>query len=318
MSIRIVPQEQLTLRPGTSSPGQITPLFFPHLKVLYIRRVARLRQLAKANPLADYLNFIAKVVQAQQHALQHNPLTLALTQTLIDARTQGKPPLDVADYPRSEHWHHLLRVIMAELCHDVPTPVRCVVANLQKATSIEWESMATALLAGQYAKVASDKALFIWAALSLYWVQMAAQLPGQGQAEYGEQRQFCPVCGSMPVASIIHSGEHQGLRYLHCHLCESEWHMVRVKCSNCEESRDLNYWSLQDEKAAVKAESCYHCGTYLKILYQAQAPYVDVVADDLATLILDAKMEEAGFGRSSINPFLFPKPLYPVRASLAT
>ena len=33
---------------------------------------------------------------------------------------------------------------------------------------------------------------------------------------------------------------------------------------------------------------------------------VDTVADDLATLILDSRMEEEGFARSSINPFLFP------------
>jgi FdhE protein len=58
---------------------------------------------------------------------------------------------------------------------------------------------------------------------------------------------------------------HSGLRYLHCNLCETEWHVVRVKCSNCEQSRDLHYWSLDNEQAAVKAESCGDCGTYLKI-----------------------------------------------------
>ena len=30
------------------------------------------------------------------------------------------------------------------------------------------------------------------------------------------------------------------------------------------------------------------------------------VADDLASLVLDARMEQEGFARSSINPFLFP------------
>ncbi|VTP83406.1 formate dehydrogenase accessory protein FdhE [Leclercia adecarboxylata] len=56
----------------------------------------------------------------------------------------------------------------------------------------------------------------------------------------------------------------------------------------------------------MKAESCGDCGTYLKILYQEKDPKVEAVADDLATLILDAKMEQEGFARSSINPFLFP------------
>lgn len=135
---------------------------------------------------------------------------------------------------------------------------------------------------------------------------MASQIPGKARAEYGEHRQFCPVCGSIPVSSVVHLGTVNGLRYLHCNLCESEWHVVRVKCSNCEQTGDLNYWSLESEQAAVKAESCGDCGTYLKILYQEKDPKVEAVADDLASLILDAKMEEEGFARNSINPFLFP------------
>lgn len=105
---------------------------------------------------------------------------------------------------------------------------------------------------------------------------------------------------------MIQIGTTQGLRYLHCGLCETEWHVVRIKCTNCEQTRDLNYWSLESEQAAVKAESCGDCGSYLKILSQEKDAKVDTVADDLATLILDARMEEEGFARSSINPFLFP------------
>lgn len=92
----------------------------------------------------------------------------------------------------------------------------------------------------------------------------------------------------MPVSSMVQIGTTQGLRYLHCNLCETEWHVVRVKCSNCEQSRDLHYWSLENEQAAVKAESCGDCGTYLKILYQEKDPKVEAVADDLASLVLDA------------------------------
>lgn len=87
----------------------------------------------------------------------------------------------------------------------------------------------------------------------------------------------------MPVSSIVQIGTTQGLRYLHCNLCETEWHVVRVKCSNCEQSRDLHYWSLDNEQAAVKAESCGDCGTYLKIMYQEKDPKVEAVADDLAS-----------------------------------
>ncbi|MBS6209517.1 MAG: formate dehydrogenase accessory protein FdhE, partial [Proteus hauseri] len=126
------------------------------------------------------------------------------------------------------------------------------------------------------------------------------------KTEYGENRQFCPVCNSMPVASMVQIGTTQGLRYLHCNLCETQWHVVRIKCTNCELTGKLNYWSLDSENAPVKAESCGDCGSYLKILYQEKDANVDAVADDLASIVLDAKMEEEGFARSSINPFLFP------------
>ncbi len=33
---------------------------------------------------------------------------------------------------------------------------------------------------------------------------------------------------------------------------------------------------------------------------------MEAVADDLASLVLDARMEQEGFARSSINPFMFP------------
>ena len=68
--------------------------------------------------------------------------------------------------------------------------------------------MASALFASDFASVSSDKAPFIWAALSLYWAQMASLIPGKARAEYGEQRHIarCVVqcrspawCKSVPL-----------------------------------------------------------------------------------------------------------------------
>ncbi|WON77006.1 formate dehydrogenase accessory protein FdhE [Serratia sp. UGAL515B_01] len=307
MSIRIVPKEQLGARSEKSTTAEtIPPLLFANLKSLYIRRAERLRKLATDHPLGDYLNFAASIAQAQNNACHDNPLVLDLGVVLSQSAASGKPPLDASVYPRSEHWRKLLASLIAELRPQAPEHVLAVLDNLEKSSEHELELMASALLNGEFAKVGSDKAPFLWAALSLYWAQMASQVPGKARAEYGEHRQFCPVCGSMPVSSTVHIGTVSGLRYLHCNLCESEWHVVRIKCSNCEQTRDLNYWSLESEQAAVKAESCGDCGTYLKILYQEKDPQVEAVADDLASLILDAKMEDEGFARSSINPFLFP------------
>ena len=127
--------------------------------------------------------------------------------------------------------------------------------------------MASALFASDFSLVSSDKAPFIWAALSLYWAQMASLIPAKPAPNTAKRASSvrCVVqCQSPAWYRLV---RHR-LRYLHCNLCETEWHVVRVKCSNCEQTRDLNYWSLENEDAAVKAESCGDCGTYLKILYQ--------------------------------------------------
>ncbi|MCL6324108.1 formate dehydrogenase accessory protein FdhE [Pectobacterium polaris] len=305
MSIRIVPQEQLEQNEKSMPEGNIPPLLFANLKSLYSSRAERLRQLAEAHPLGDYLTFAAGVVEAQQKVLHDHPLKLDLSDVL--KQSGERPPLDIAVFPRDAHWHTLLRALIEELKPDASGQVLSTLENLEKASEQELEEQATALLQHEFRAESNDKAPFIWAALSLFWAQMASQLPGKARAVPGEHRQFCPVCGSIPVSGVVQLGTSSGLRYLHCNLCESEWHMVRVKCSNCEESSELNYWSLDSENSAIKAESCGHCGTYLKLLYQEKDHRVEAVADDLASLVLDVKMEEEGFSRSSINPFLFPE-----------
>ncbi|KTR99699.1 formate dehydrogenase accessory protein FdhE [Pantoea dispersa] len=306
MSIRIIPQEQLE-KSEKNTAEQVPPLLFPRLKNLYSRRAARLRDLAAKNPLGDYLRFAAVIAQAQEIVLYDHPLQIDLHQRLAESAQQGKPPLDIHTYPRDVHWQRLLHSLIAELKPEMSGQALAVLENLEKASSTELETLASALLEGEFAQVSSDKAPFIWAALSIYWAQMAAMIPGKARAEYGEHRQFCPVCASVPVASVVHMDVgQQGLRYLHCNLCESEWYVVRSKCSNCEQTRDLHYWSLDSEQAAVKAESCGDCGTYLKLLYQEKDPALEAVADDLASLVLDARMEQEGFARSSLNPFMFP------------
>lgn len=306
MTIRIIPQSELE-RSDMPTAEMIPPLLFPRLKNLYSRRAARLRQLAEKNPLGDYLRFAAVIAQAQEIILYDHPLQMNLHTRLVEADRLGKPPLDVHSLPRDAHWQRLLHSLIAELKPEMSGQALAVLENLEKASFTELEAMASSLLAHDFTQVSSDKSPFIWAALSVYWAQMATLIPGKARVESGEQRQFCPVCASVPVSSVIHMATQQeGLRYLHCNLCESEWYVAQARCSNCEQTRDLHYWSLDAGRATVKAESCGDCGTYLKMLYQEKNPAVEPVADDLASLVLDARMEQEGFARSSLNPFLFP------------
>jgi len=301
MAIRIIPEEQLASWP-LDAVSAIRPLLAADLPRLYRQRADRLRQRAADHPFADYLNFVAGVVDAQLRVLQAMPLDRDLRPPTTDAVT---PPLAAARLPRAPYWRQVLRRLIEELRPTASPTVSRVLDSLAAAGDEALEQQAQALLAGDVAAVGSDRAVFIWTALSLYWAQLAGRIQGQARAD-GGQRQCCPVCGGAPVASIIKGiGNVPGLRYLHCSLCESEWHMVRAICSNCEQTDDLVYWSLDERESAVKAESCGHCASYLKIVFQDRDAAAECVADDLASIMLDARLEEQGLSRSGISPFLF-------------
>ena len=144
----------------------------------------------------------------------------------------------------------------------------------------------------------------IGAALQVHWVHLARQLD-PAQVARPEHPNLCPVCGAHPVSSVVRiGGAESGPRYLHCALCSSEWHVVRAKCSNCDNTRGIAYYHLEGGNRIVDAESCPECKTYLKTVHQDRDPLADPVADDLASLTLDLLMDETGYAKSGINWYL--------------
>ncbi|MDR0250479.1 MAG: formate dehydrogenase accessory protein FdhE [Burkholderiales bacterium] len=284
--------------------GSIAPLFLPNPVTLYEMRARRLCALAEDQPsLRDYLSFAAQVVMVQQTLSRHdNDAPMPTTTLHVDWVT---PPLSMARLLQDAFWQESLTTLMAALLSHVPPPVQTVLGRLKKFDTVQRTAAARALLDNDTSLTGSDGAPFFWAALSLTAMQRVARSKIVVDEKSGAERHLCPLCGNAPVASVVHQ---DGLRYLHCRLCESEWHVVRALCSNCDSGRDIDYWSLEKQFPAIKAESCGDCRGYLKILYQKNDKDIDAVADDLASLALDARLEDEGFSRSSINPFLFPSP----------
>lgn len=298
-SIKLAPVQE-----PTGGVKHITPLLLPRLSQHYQARTQRLVQLAEDHAMGDYLRFTAGIAAAQQRVLEELPLPDSANARL--ELVEGQAPLACTQLHRDPYWLQVLNLLIEQLRPTATPEAQAVLDELQGSSALQLEQLADSLLAGDFAEVGSGRALFLWSALSLYWTQLAARLPLEASAELGEQRQFCPVCAASPSASVVLGGDQSGLRYLHCGLCESRWHMVRVKCSNCEEGDKLDYWSLETTDAPLKAESCSHCKSYLKILYLDRANHQEVFADDLASLALDAEVEREGFARSGFNPLLFP------------
>lgn len=294
------------IQPGQleAPAGEIPFLRLPARDSFFTDRAERFRQLAREHKMGEFLAFMARIADAQHAALQHFPqIPLPEASELARSREHGMPPLAARSWKRHAGWRSALREITAATASDAPALAQETISRILKMTDDELEKLADAVLDG-HAEFDLAAAPFIAAALQVYWVHMTTTL---GNAAFGrtDMPNLCPVCASAPVASIVRIGSEHGLRYLHCSLCGTEWHMVRTKCSNCESTKGIAYYAIEGDKGAVKAEACEECGSYLKILYLDKDPHLDPTADDLASLALDILLDESGVQRSGPNLFLF-------------
>jgi FdhE protein len=282
----------------------------PDRASMFATRAARLRQLASDSPVADYLLLMAQLVDAQQRALKDCAAPEASEDRVALAQAHGMPPLQAIGWPRDPMWRNILAQLVDEVARgkNVPAEAIEVCAALRRAVDEDPESLedlAEAVLAEQDQGVDSAAAPFVMAALQVYWTDLASRFDDK-QLPVVSPFGVCPVCASLPVASVVRvGGQFEGYRYLCCSLCATQWHMVRVKCTHCEDVESVAYQAIDGRSPAIKAETCDHCHTYRKIFYQDKDLHVEPVADDLASLMLDVLVGEAGYSRASGNPLLW-------------
>lgn len=304
---------QRILEPGqieAFAQGSLPRLRLPNRERVFATRAARLRQQSESgavgHAIGDYLRLMAHLAEAQQTALTNIQSTPPSAEQIAKAQEFRMPLIAANGWPREEHW----RQALVSLCNalaalpEVAEPARAVCDRLRGFEPEQLEAQADSLLAGQTEAVDIAAAPFLMAALQVYWVDMASRLRS-GDVHDLDVPGVCPVCGTLPVASVVRADpKSQGFRYLHCALCASEWHMVRVKCSHCYTTKGITYQSIENGPPGIRAECCDTCQTYRKILYQEQDGNIEPVADDLASLALDLLLSEAGYHRASANPLL--------------
>jgi len=282
----------------------------PERASVFTSRAGRLRQLAQDSPVGDYLSLMAHLADAQQRALAGCAAPMADDARIAQAQAHGMPPLQAVGWARDPLWRRVLADLLTDVgrAQGVPVEALEVCAELHKALQAEpqvLEELADALLAEQDVGADSAAAPFVMAALQVYWTDLACRfdpLKLPVVSPFG----VCPMCGALPVASVLRiGGQYEGYRYLCCGLCATEWHLVRVTCSHCEETEGIHYHHIDGQSESIKAESCDKCHTYRKIFYQEKDPMVEPVADDLASIALDVLMGEEGYVRASGNPLLW-------------
>lgn len=294
------------LQPGQieAAAGSIPELRLPPADV-FLARARRLEQLAAQHALGDYLRFVARLAHAQHDRLTAAPITgLPDAARLAQCREYGMPPLAPAGLARPPGWQATARRLAHALLPALPAAGQAALQPAADATDAWLDAQAGYLFDGDHAALDLAAAPLIGAALQVHWSGLARQLDPAAVAR-PELPSLCPVCGSHPVSSIVRiGGAGNGLRYLHCSLCASEWHVVRAKCSNCDNTRGIDYYHVEGGDETVHAESCPACRSYLKLMRQDRDALADPVADDLATLALDWLMDERGQSKSGLNWYL--------------
>jgi FdhE protein len=288
--------------------GVIPFLFLPRGEDLFAKRAHRFQALAENHVLGDYLRLMGQLAQAQQNAMDDfSTLSHPAPAYLEQCCRQRMPPLGVLGWQREPAWRAGLQRILAEMSEaQTPANTSEAMAHLGRTGVDDLEMFASSLLNHDLAAVPAVMAPFVAAALQVYWTSMTAALQGWNLPRL-ESANLCPVCGSPPVAGVVQSGGTvNGLRYLCCSLCSSQWHMVRGICSNCDATKGITYFGIEGQTGPVTAESCNGCRTYLKIIKLEKDLQADPLSDDLAMLALDLLMDQAGRNRHGANLLFHP------------
>ena len=298
------------LEPGQipQASGDAPRVLAPDAQDVFAHRARRFAQLADGHPLGDYLRFMGRLAQAQQKALDAMPaVPVPDDAAKSQSRQHGMPLVPAQSWKRDPAWRTALRAILAEVGPAASETAAATLKAIGTLDDAALDGLAERVLRTELYGEQADKLTFVAAALQVYWTKLAAQL-GSAALQPLDVPGVCPCCGALPSVSVIGaSPEVPGLRYLHCSLCNSEWHMTRAQCTACDAGESaVAYQHIEGDKGLVQAETCDVCKSYLKLVRRDKDAAVDPVADDLATLALDILVDESGFSRSGPNLLLVP------------
>lgn len=330
MSQRILQPGEIEALDRTAFPR----IILPQPDRLLPERAARLRHLAVDSHLGAFLRYLARLVDAQHAVLAQVPVLPQIDDELLDRAQRNAMPLWLMPEDLDPSWQPVMQSIVAHLLNgpgaaENSEVEREVLTGMQGMSLLELDSLLVSLWgSGPLDETQRVRAPIVMAAVQLVMMCRAARL-NLKTLPYVDPPTVCPVCGSAPLASVVQiGGQVDGLRYLHCSVCETEWHMVRVKCSNCASTEGISYRRLERVEAELQsrdeqvrasseaaarmldpctAELCDVCGSYSKVFDRRRDPQLDVLADDLGTLMLDVVMGHTGHPRAGSNPFLFPE-----------
>lgn len=287
----------------------IDTIIFPQLSFEhdpFLERAAAFKLAAVNHPMHDYLMLCHDIALAQSQIVKN-----CMNDIHVDLKDKNFPILK--DHP--DGCIYLLKVLLNQLlknkslnaaARDIVNVLVRHVLNQQDYDFLAQE--AECLMALDLEKITIEFSPFIGAALQVFYTLKACKV-GESKtipAHFMVEKDCCPCCGMPPIASVI-DRNHNGLRYLHCSVCETRWYLAHNACHECASTEHIERVTLQKPLFSIKAESCDDCMTYLKWLDLSKNPLLDVFVEDIISRDLDAALLAKNYLSTSQNFYMLTK-----------
>jgi FdhE protein len=272
---------------------------------LFGARAERFAALAADNPLGPYLTFLSRVAEAQHRVQRSVPVERTPDQERTGLRLAHRMPLlSKEDLSDSEDFARILdRFCSALDMADAPEAASLALSRLRAMQAGERLALAGAVFDGSYPAERLAECLYVGAAMQVHLARLATGFDPARLRPLGAA--VCPVCGSMPVASVVVGwAKADGARYCCCGLCGTLWNYVRIKCTSCESTGDITYYTIEEQFKDHAAEACGACRSYIKHLHQHRDSQIEPLADDIASFGLDLLVCDNGFHRAQVSTFM--------------
>jgi FdhE protein len=256
------------------------------------QRIARAQALIDAFPAAaEPLAFYAALAGYQKSVV--DPAVMR-----VDGAASFREALDSAPIL------DVIPAFLAWLPSVAPAGLSAAVAQLRTRDSRDW-AYAIRAYCDDSAAVSTDAdrhvRFVVEAMVQPFAGAIAASMPARLQSPL-ETPSRCPVCGSLPVVSVLREEGHGARRSLVCSLCFTEWHSARVRCVACgEETFDRLPVYTAEQYASARIDACDCCRSYVKTIDLTKDGLAVPCVDDIGTLTLDLWAGEQGYRRLKAN-----------------
>ncbi len=273
---------------------------------LFADRAARFRALATGgHALEAYLKLLAGISQAQSDIQQGLPEPeMPDASVLARAHEHKMPPLDRNAFNPDQAFDRAFDRLLSQIeLLDMPVEAAAALKRVKAVERPARDMMLHNVLADAVPFEALAEHVYVAATLQVHFVRLAAKLDEKSLTDIGHG--ICPSCGGAPSSTMVvgWTGA-DGTRFCSCSLCGTLWNYIRLQCTLCGSNKKMQYQEIEGYEGQIKAEICEECRGYVKVLYEQKNRDLDPIADDVASLGLDLLVQELGFRRGGVNPFL--------------